>query len=210
MSKNRPAYLKEWKKKRYEQGLCFRCGKSLDRLPSATCSQCRAKSVARAKVWYQEQKTKKRCPSCFQYHNGSHVYCDSCNILRSKKVTDASHQRKANGICHRRTCNNPVGPESTIFCHEHYPHILELHRKKHDQQVFDGNREIVLERDNHQCTLCYSVKRLEVHHKNEDRKNNGLDNLVTICHSCHVTLTRLLNTPNIKGLLSLVNVQGGS
>ena len=35
------------------------------------------------------------------------------------------------------------------------------------------------------CEWCGSTKNLIVHHADENRYNNNLDNLVTLCRACH-------------------------
>lgn len=62
---------------------------------------------------------------------------------------------------------------------------------------WDDQREAALERDEYACVLCDSDDDLNVHHKvpirNFDRDRDGwyrranaLDNLVTLCRSCHM------------------------
>lgn len=36
-----------------------------------------------------------------------------------------------------------------------------------------------------ECSMCGEIKKLEVHHLDEDQSNDSLDNLTTICHKCH-------------------------
>jgi len=66
---------------------------------------------------------------------------------------------------------------------------------------WDEQREKALERDEHECLLCESTENLNVHHKvpmrNFDRdkprwyeRANSLDNLITLCKSCHTTVHR--------------------
>lgn len=56
---------------------------------------------------------------------------------------------------------------------------------------------IALLRDNCQCQRCYmgldKLKRnnLHVHHIDKNPKNNRLENLITLCRSCHQKLHRL-------------------
>ena len=51
------------------------------------------------------------------------------------------------------------------------------------------NRKLAKERDGHRCQLCGSTHRLHVHHLREwngdDPTTHGLDNLQTVCASCH-------------------------
>jgi hypothetical protein len=35
------------------------------------------------------------------------------------------------------------------------------------------------------CEICESVKQLVVHHKDRNRYNNSLNNLIILCRSCH-------------------------
>ena len=57
----------------------------------------------------------------------------------------------------------------------------------------DGEK-IILKRDTsgyqkyvaEKCTICGTTKKLQVHHKDEDRSNNNPDNLITLCNSCHL------------------------
>lgn len=60
---------------------------------------------------------------------------------------------------------------------------------------FDRIRKIVLELDNYQCSICgrenctekfYRGKSLSVHHIDGNYGNNGLYNLITLCHRCHM------------------------
>ncbi len=54
---------------------------------------------------------------------------------------------------------------------------------------WERNRLIVLKRDGRRCTICGSTNRLHVHHRRDwdqnDPSTHELDNLVTVCASCH-------------------------
>lgn len=71
-----------------------------------------------------------------------------------------------------------------------------------------------LERDNYKCTDCGSENSIIVHHKDESRKrgtktmNNSLENLVTLCRSCHADIhkqTMQFKNPNINLIMELRN-----
>jgi len=43
----------------------------------------------------------------------------------------------------------------------------------------------IKERDGNCCQLCGEIHRLEVHHIDYDKKNNDINNLITLCKKCH-------------------------
>jgi len=57
---------------------------------------------------------------------------------------------------------------------------------------FDNTkREQVRFRDHYKCQVCgcpqiENDRQLSVHHKDYNKKNNELNNLITLCQSCHV------------------------
>ena len=38
------------------------------------------------------------------------------------------------------------------------------------------------------CEMCGSEKKLDAHHKNGNIKNNSMENIQTLCHTCHMKL----------------------
>lgn len=64
-----------------------------------------------------------------------------------------------------------------------------------DQIRFGGNKKQILQRDNFTCQMCGSEHQLIVHHLDEsgclETPNNELDNLITLCRSCHAKLHSL-------------------
>lgn len=48
-----------------------------------------------------------------------------------------------------------------------------------------GYREVCLQTKGEICTHCGSDENIVVHHKDGDRQNNHIDNLVPLCESCH-------------------------
>jgi 5-methylcytosine-specific restriction endonuclease McrA len=79
--------------------------------------------------------------------------------------------------------------KSTINTTKYLKSRLDAIRK------FDHIRKIVLELDHYQCSMCgkenceekfHHGKALSVHHIDGNYGNNGLYNLVTLCHKCHM------------------------
>ncbi len=53
-------------------------------------------------------------------------------------------------------------------------------------------REMAMREYNHQCSVCGWCEDdgiLQVHHIDEDRQNNALNNLIILCPNCHAKLT---------------------
>lgn len=57
----------------------------------------------------------------------------------------------------------------------------------HNQRAFGGLKYQVLARDGNKCTTCKcaDMKRLIIHHKDENKQNNVMENLTTLCRACH-------------------------
>ena len=70
-------------------------------------------------------------------------------------------------------------------------------------------RAEVKQRDENKCALCDSVDNLEVHHINGLKRDNNLDNLVTLCRKCHRKIEKgkkknhVKKTTKIKKLCSV-------
>jgi len=47
------------------------------------------------------------------------------------------------------------------------------------------NRIKALKRDEHKCKFC-NKKATETHHKDETKENHDIDNLISVCHKCHI------------------------
>ncbi len=66
---------------------------------------------------------------------------------------------------------------------------------KSEQFRFGNNRIKVLERDNYKCVKCGSINLICVHHidgsgRGSKNHNNNLDNLITLCRTCHIEIHR--------------------
>ena len=69
--------------------------------------------------------------------------------------------------------------------------LLKYRSELRNRDRFGGLRESILERDNHQCQMCFSKDKLIIHHKdgvgrNTSEPHNDPNNLVTLCRSCHI------------------------
>jgi predicted metal-binding protein len=63
------------------------------------------------------------------------------------------------------------------------------------------NYKKALERDQFRCAICGSYDNIVVHHLDGNTEHNSLDNLLTVCKSCHADLhgyTLKFNSPTIE------------
>lgn len=59
-----------------------------------------------------------------------------------------------------------------------------------------GVRQLVITRDGNKCTRCDNTKRLQAHHityENHFNEHNHLEDLITLCKSCHLEEHEVLN-----------------
>lgn len=66
-------------------------------------------------------------------------------------------------------------------------------KDKNNNNYKDGisnYRQKALEHYGRKCQKCGSTKNLVVHHKDGNRHNNNLSNLVVLCWSCHEQRTK--------------------
>ena len=71
------------------------------------------------------------------------------------------------------------------YADEHKAELKSYWQQWHRDRNFGGNYEKVLDRDGGKCLLCGSKKSIIVHHVDENRQNNEMDNLRTLCRKCH-------------------------
>ena len=81
-----------------------------------------------------------------------------------------------------------------IYTKKYRQNNKKLFDKYKDLERFGGNKQEVLKRDCNKCVLCQSTEKLAIHHLDgtggstmEDytNVNNAINNLVTLCSSCH-------------------------
>lgn len=57
--------------------------------------------------------------------------------------------------------------------------------KPYPKEFINTLRTLIKERDNYTCQTCGSREKLIVHHKDWNKQNSKLNNLITLCRSCH-------------------------
>jgi len=78
--------------------------------------------------------------------------------------------------------------------------IRESYKYRRKVGFNDSLKSKVKDRDNNECTRCGYEEQLEVHHIKQlrDAGNNSMDNLITLCHDCHVKAHKLLRKGDVR------------
>ena len=66
-------------------------------------------------------------------------------------------------------------------------------------------RRAILDRDGWRCQRCGRYGRMEIHHADGDPMNNDVDNLRTLCRSCHIRHHAPAITPAVAAWRALVD-----
>lgn len=186
----------EWRKNHKETGICDKCSKRPVQHGHTECGYCLRKKAVRAASRYGERYRKGLCEICGkQPYISGQKRCQDCidrsnqnYAQKADKLTGIRKQRREQGLC--SACG--INLCETYEC-------KDCRRKKNLAQLknrYDGNALKALERDNFQCRLCGKSDRLHIHHVdgNGDRQenpNHSLENLITLCRSCHISISNL-------------------
>lgn len=162
-------------------GLQFEARRSDTKYCSDKCKTRQETMQRRARIRANRKPIIKSCLVCgdqFQttIHNPYQIYCSSICLRQAM---------------HKRSVETGKKKEQYHKHKEKYASIKRETDLKHkDKMRFSSNKKHVLERDGSKCVDCGSTKRLVIHHKDGSGKsenpNNEIDNLITLCHSCHM------------------------
>lgn len=61
-------------------------------------------------------------------------------------------------------------------------HKRQVHMRR---RLSKAQKQAVKARDGHKCVRCGATERLEVHHIDDDPRNDAMDNLETRCPGCN-------------------------
>jgi len=172
---------------------CQDCGVSIKYYNKAIrCWNCHAKFRQLDAKWLikycidcgkqLKNKQAKRCKICAGKLRQKHYFCIDCgcDLKRSYK---AKRCRKCNGI-NTKGINNPS-------------YIDGRSKEEYGIEFTEELKEQIRKRDNYTCQICKLTqnkqekrfkKSLEVHHKDCNKKNQNINNLIALCTSCHLKL----------------------
>jgi hypothetical protein len=140
--------------------------------------------------------------------NRKHNYNRICKVCNNKFVSKNGHavicpECKECIVCSQ--CNNKTKRTANYqkYCSKECSNQAKM------EFYYEGNYRKVLERDNNKCRKCESTIKLTVHHidysgfylKRDGIVNNGLDNLILLCDTCHQNLHTITNRTIVQNHL---------
>lgn len=134
------------------------------------------------------------CSSECQYENkktGEIVKCKACGKEIYRRKSDMKKNISGNFFCSKSCAasfNNASSPKRQVTNYRikafrTYPHRCEI------------------------CGFFEDEKLLEVHHIDENRKNNDIENLIILCPICHAKITRKLYRMIKRKLVKIKNIE---
>ena len=123
------------------------------------------------------------------------IYCSKkCSYEGSKKIVKCKFANCGKEI-YKQPHKIKQSISGNVFCsHSCSSSYNNTFREKYSVNTY---RRIAFEKYEHKCALCgwnEDERILEVHHIDENRKNNKLNNLIILCPICHRYLTLHLKT----------------
>ena len=203
--KTREQASKEGARKMFPKTCPF-CGKEF--IPPHRQDQIYCSDVCRDKAKWEKKKrvlTERICLVCgkeFMPTVNKQVCCSpECTF---KKIYLENPEKKKKQAKQWRLDNPERVKENNRHKREENPELYkQIEQRSRDKVNFSGNKSIALERDGYKCTRCGATENLAMHHKDgsgqTDHPNNDLDNLETLCSSCHTLHhnPRLDTTPHV-------------
>lgn len=126
------------------------------------------------------RSTKFYCPNCGEYTNKKQNYyfeCAYCKKPIKRVKSDIDKNISGNFYC-------------SIDCGNKYKN--EIRKSNGEWDIIKDYRAKAFQEYKHKCMVCNwdeDERVLEVHHIDEDRENNAIDNLIILCPMCHRKLT---------------------
>jgi len=109
------------------------------------------------------------CNTTFEAKRKDTKYCKPCKKKRRSYQVMISRKKKHPeielGVGSGNSKTNAAGPTNKAW-----------------KTGIQGYRKLIKKE---KCNYCGSIKNLVVHHKDENRHNNELNNLQVLCKSCH-------------------------
>ena len=147
-----------------------------------TCRQCGKNFLIKPSL--VKRGGGKYCSSLCHYQGAQKrvlKHCDTCGAETFKKPTQIKRSKSGKYFCNK-SCQT-IWRNSHFHCPEHPNYVNGRHAYR---SVLDRHHIVAM------CRRCKTTDRrvLAVHHIDQNRTNNRVENLAWLCHNCHHIIHR--------------------
>lgn len=125
-----------------------------------------------------------KCKITIDGNFGSSRFC-SRKCANSRIQTKEINKKRSQSV--KKTFSNFTQKErKEKLCHP--PKFTKELREKISNALnkYDTKNILIKKKINNKCERCNSQKNLCCHHKDMNKKNNNMENLIIFCKSCHI------------------------
>ncbi|MDE0479226.1 MAG: HNH endonuclease signature motif containing protein [Gammaproteobacteria bacterium] len=151
-----------------------------------------------------ERKAKGLC-ACGAKPSPGYKSCAVCREKTRRKSEKTAAKRKAKAVCVQ--CGTAPPAAGKLRCDGCRAYQKQYQKQYHeDRKAAKTKRRpelgrawwrrlrlAVFDRDGWRCQLCGNAGRLECDHRDGNPDNHEMDNLRTLCRTCHIEVTRKQN-----------------
>lgn len=165
------------KKKAKEEGYCHHC-LSPSAIPTngrLICDKCRKQRALYSGNLRAYRRLVGLCVDCSNPVFSNTTRCSKCWDKKYKTRKQLRRERARSGLCIECGVSSPTYRCSG--CYARTPMGPSFYRSRVDTS---------------KCVVCGFTAVVEVHHRDKDRSNNDLNNLVPLCPNCHSMIHKKL------------------
>jgi hypothetical protein len=165
---------------------CMDCGKQLKKYSAKRCKKCWIKwecGTNNPNFKHGHNCKGKKCLDCNKPISIYAIRCQKCNLRHLWKIGRLNTSGTNNPMfgIHRFGKKAPNWQEGISF-------------EPYSSEFNNSLKKYIRERDNHTCQLCNKKqinlkgyhKKLSIHHIDYDKQNCSENNLIVLCHRCHL------------------------
>lgn len=131
-----------------------------------------------------------KCPDCIALHEKLNLVCAYCGKEFTRAPSKANKSKSGLYFCcreHKDIAQRlDSGAQFDVMRPDHYSECSS------EEGSINTYRDLAFRNYTHECAICHwkdDEEILQVHHIDEDRQNNNLNNLIILCPNCHAKLT---------------------
>lgn len=171
--------------------VCIQCGKEFYRR-SSKVQYCSPKCRALHKTSQRKPPTLITCLHCgkqTEFSSDKHFCSKEC------RLTHCGREETECAVC-SKIFTRAIGLTSKKFCSAKCRKVAGEQNKDTVVYMYQRNRaefvNAIHARERHVCPIC-GAETILIHHLDMDRRNDVPNNVIAVCHKCHVRIHRNYN-----------------